>query len=129
MAILSNTFATINADAAAESMFRKAVSTLEGVKGGKPVEANNGSIKELTVACDRLGLQLSAPLQPCRSGLHVAAFLCPFASLVGSSCGTKTSYDLLREESPDRFHKVNGMSLHSSSVAFHRSKTFYLIPK
>jgi hypothetical protein len=35
VAILSNTFATINADAAAESMFRKAVSTLEGVKGGK----------------------------------------------------------------------------------------------
>ncbi|GHJ86400.1 hypothetical protein NliqN6_2802 [Naganishia liquefaciens] len=33
VAILSNTFATINADAAAESMFRKAVSTLEGVKG------------------------------------------------------------------------------------------------
>ncbi|KIR28612.1 hypothetical protein I309_02538 [Cryptococcus deuterogattii LA55] len=32
VAILGNTFATINADAAAESMFRKAVSTLEGVK-------------------------------------------------------------------------------------------------
>lgn len=35
VAILSNTFATINADAAAESMFRKAVSTLEGVKSGR----------------------------------------------------------------------------------------------
>ncbi|KAE8543604.1 hypothetical protein D1P53_000319 [Cryptococcus gattii VGV] len=34
VAILGNTFATINADAAAESMFRKAVSTLEGVKAG-----------------------------------------------------------------------------------------------
>ncbi|OCF32424.1 hypothetical protein I316_05850 [Kwoniella heveanensis BCC8398] len=32
VAILGNTFATINADAGAESMFRKAVSTLEGVK-------------------------------------------------------------------------------------------------
>ncbi|WVQ81319.1 hypothetical protein IAT38_003442 [Cryptococcus sp. DSM 104549] len=32
VAILGNTFATINADAAAESMFRKAVSTIEGVK-------------------------------------------------------------------------------------------------
>ncbi|ORX39230.1 hypothetical protein BD324DRAFT_618919 [Kockovaella imperatae] len=32
VAILGNTFATINQDAAAESMFRKAVSTLEGVK-------------------------------------------------------------------------------------------------
>ncbi|KAJ7281492.1 receptor-activated Ca2+-permeable cation channel [Mycena rebaudengoi] len=30
--ILSNTFATINEDAAAEAMFRKAVSTIEGVK-------------------------------------------------------------------------------------------------
>ncbi|EIW66012.1 hypothetical protein TREMEDRAFT_74835 [Tremella mesenterica DSM 1558] len=32
VAILGNTFATISADAAAESMFRKAVSTIEGVK-------------------------------------------------------------------------------------------------
>ncbi|KAL7421096.1 hypothetical protein Q5752_003980 [Cryptotrichosporon argae] len=32
VAILGNTFATINADAAAESMFRKAVATIEGVK-------------------------------------------------------------------------------------------------
>ncbi|GFZ47257.1 hypothetical protein JCM24511_05000 [Saitozyma sp. JCM 24511] len=32
VAILGNTFATINADAVAESMFRKAVSTIEGVK-------------------------------------------------------------------------------------------------
>lgn len=32
VAILGNTFATINADASAESMFRKAVSTIEGVK-------------------------------------------------------------------------------------------------
>jgi hypothetical protein len=35
VAILSNTFAHINADAAAESMFRRAVSTLEYVKAGK----------------------------------------------------------------------------------------------
>ncbi|KAJ3866320.1 hypothetical protein EV359DRAFT_36901, partial [Lentinula novae-zelandiae] len=32
VSILSNTFATINEDAAAEAMFRKAVSTIEGVK-------------------------------------------------------------------------------------------------
>ncbi|ORY33033.1 hypothetical protein BCR39DRAFT_520833 [Naematelia encephala] len=32
VAILGNTFSTINADAAAESMFRKAVATIEGVK-------------------------------------------------------------------------------------------------
>ena len=32
VAILGNTFATINSDAAAESMFRNAVSTIEGVK-------------------------------------------------------------------------------------------------
>jgi len=32
VAILSKTFADISADAAAESMFRKAVSTIEGVK-------------------------------------------------------------------------------------------------
>ncbi|WOO84870.1 Calcium channel YVC1 [Vanrija pseudolonga] len=32
VAILGNTFATINADASAESMFRKAVATVEGVK-------------------------------------------------------------------------------------------------
>jgi hypothetical protein len=53
VAILGNTFATINADAAAEvgdplrlasradsqSMFRKAVSTLEGVKAGMSIAA------------------------------------------------------------------------------------------
>jgi hypothetical protein len=32
VAILGNTFAIINADAGAESMFRKAVATIEGVK-------------------------------------------------------------------------------------------------
>lgn len=32
VAILGNTFAIINADASAESMFRKAVATIEGVK-------------------------------------------------------------------------------------------------
>ncbi|KAJ3884274.1 hypothetical protein GG344DRAFT_71469 [Lentinula edodes] len=32
VSILSNTFATINEDAAAEAMFRKAVSTIEGIK-------------------------------------------------------------------------------------------------
>ncbi|EEB98824.1 hypothetical protein MPER_01604, partial [Moniliophthora perniciosa FA553] len=30
VSILSNTFATINEDAAAEAMFRRAVSTIEG---------------------------------------------------------------------------------------------------
>lgn len=33
VAILGNTFAIISQDAAAESMFRKAVATIEGVKG------------------------------------------------------------------------------------------------
>lgn len=32
VAVLGNTFAAINSDASAESMFRKAVATIEGVK-------------------------------------------------------------------------------------------------
>ena len=62
VAILGNTFATINADAAAEvscshlaldqadinkSMFRKAVATLEGVKAGKLTDSAHASPRKL----------------------------------------------------------------------------------
>jgi hypothetical protein len=80
VAILSNTFATINADAAAESMFRKAVSTLEGVKGGK---LNVRFLSHVGLKLrDRFGIQLPTPFQPRGRRLHVASFIRPFAPMV-----------------------------------------------
>lgn len=89
MAILSNTFATINADAAAESMFRKAVSTLEGVKGGKLTQVDQ-RYEYLTAIYHRLRLQLSAALQSCCSSLHVAALLHIITPMVSSGRGART---------------------------------------
>ena len=89
VAILGNTFATINADAAAEvsspvpagdigsradqqSMFRKAVSTLEGVKAGTSLSWYDLLLSKIPADAHRCGLQLPAAFQSGRCGVHVA---------------------------------------------------------
>jgi len=49
-------------------MFRKAVSTLEGVKAGR----NSAGVDREQADIRRCGVQLSATIQPCRCRLHVA---------------------------------------------------------